>query len=233
MALAGIGRAQVRVNIVLFPSLASFGRGHPFLLQTRRLCCGWPSWLCYDAIMLNPTPVARAADNDRCGSQTAVDRAIDAQHRMIDANSMLIVVHKELKLRPNDQHLLDQLDEANAQAFACIEQMRSALQELKDSLSFRGQRRSVVGKLIAGGAGRSRISLIQPLNVFVSSRNDRAMSSAELKQVGTTKHVLYDDIHYEIMVYADPDGFHGVRRCQCRMAGRSNGSSPECHEVKP
>jgi hypothetical protein len=52
------------------------------------------------------------------------------------------------------------------------------------------------------------------------------MSSAELKQVGATKHVRHDDIHYELMVYADPDGFHGVWRCQCRMAGRSTGSSP-------
>jgi hypothetical protein len=52
------------------------------------------------------------------------------------------------------------------------------------------------------------------------------MSSGELQQIGTTKRIRCDDIQYEILVYADPGGFHAVWRCECRMAGRSDGSSP-------
>jgi hypothetical protein len=47
-----------------------------------------------------------------------------------------------------------------------------------------------------------------------------------LTQVGATRHFNRDDIHYEIMVYADPKGFHAVWQCQCRIAGRSSDSSP-------
>jgi hypothetical protein len=52
------------------------------------------------------------------------------------------------------------------------------------------------------------------------------MPTGELKQIGMTKRVRQDDTQYEIFVYADPEGFHAVWRCECRIAGRSDGSSP-------
>jgi hypothetical protein len=63
----------------------------------------------------------------------ALDRAAHAQDRMVDANSTLLAVHRQLSLHPRNQQLLDQLDEANAHALACIEEMRSALQQYRDA----------------------------------------------------------------------------------------------------
>lgn len=51
------------------------------------------------------------------------------------------------------------------------------------------------------------------------------MPSSELKQIGPTKRIRHDYIQYEIMVYANPDGYHAVWRCECRTAGRSEGTS--------
>jgi hypothetical protein len=51
------------------------------------------------------------------------------------------------------------------------------------------------------------------------------MLSSELKQIGMTKRFRQGEIQYEIMVYANPDGFHAVWRCKCRTAGRTEGAS--------
>jgi len=54
----------------------------------------------------------------------------------------------------------------------------------------------------------------------------RPMPFAELKQIGTTIRLRRGEVQYEILVYPDPEGFHAVWRCECRMAGRSDGTSP-------
>jgi hypothetical protein len=62
----------------------------------------------------------------------AIEDAIDVHRRMLAVGTLMVSLHEQIKLRPTDHGLRDELDEACAQALSCAEQLRLAVKRYRN-----------------------------------------------------------------------------------------------------